>query len=130
MDEKKRDIQSKKDIDLIVHNFYSKLRENKNLNQYFITFTPVEWSNHYNRMSNFWENILYHRGNYDGNPIDAHQKINEKNEIESTSYDTWIQLFCKSVDESFEGKNADKMKEVSKQIATIMLSKINKKAPF
>jgi len=124
MDEKKRDILSKKDIELIVLSFYSKLRENKILNQYFITFTPVEWGDHYNRMTNFWENILFHRGNYEGNPMDSHKKINEKNEIESKAYTTWIQLFGKSVDESYEGINADKMKAVSIQIASIMQSKI------
>jgi hemoglobin len=75
-------------------------------------------------MADFWENILFFTGNYDGNPMEAHKRINEKQTMVPNEFEIWIKLFCSTVDELFEGKNAEKIKSSSTQIALIMKSKI------
>ena len=120
----KNDIQSRIDIETLVQAFYSKVRNESSLHKYFSKVIPVDWNLHYVKMADFWENILFFTGNYDGNPMEAHKRINEKQAMVPNEFEIWINLFCSTVDELFEGKNADKIKGSSTRIALIMKSKI------
>ena len=120
----KNDIQSRIDIETLVQAFYTKVRNENSLNKYFSKVIPVDWNLHYVKMADFWENILFFTGNYDGNPMEAHKRINEKQTMIPNEFEIWIKLFCSTVDELFEGKNAEKIKSSSTQIALIMKSKI------
>lgn len=120
----KNDIQSRIDIETLVQAFYTKVRNESSLNKYFSKVIPVDWNLHYVKMADFWENILFFTGNYDGNPMEAHKRINEKQTMIPNEFEIWIKLFCSTVDELFEGKNAEKIKSSSTQIALIMKSKI------
>lgn len=120
----KNDIQSRIDIETLVQAFYTKVRNENSLNKYFSKVIPVDWNLHYVKMADFWENILFFTGNYDGNLMEAHKRINEKQTMVPNEFEIWIKLFCSTVDELFEGKNAEKIKSSSTQIALIMKSKI------
>lgn len=120
----KNDIQSRIDIETLVQAFYTKVRNENSLNKYFSKVIPVDWNLHYVKMADFWENILFFTGNYDGNLMEAHKRINEKQTMVPNEFEIWIKLFCSTVDELFEGKNAEKIKSSSTQIALIMKAKI------
>ncbi len=75
-------------------------------------------------MIGFWENVLFYSGEYEGNPIETHKKIHAIEPTKSVHFDRWLKLFDETVDKNYSGPNAEKMKEHSKAIASVMISKI------
>ncbi len=120
----KEDIMSREDIDYIVKVFYEKIKNDKELSLFFTKVVPVDWTKHISLMCSFWENILFYTGDYEGNPLIAHKKFNEKKETSFTHFKRWLDLFEDSVNEKYEGPNAQKMKNHAHAISMVMLKKL------
>lgn len=116
-----KDIENRKDIEVIVNNFYEKVR-NDDLIGYM--FDRVNWDEHLQTMYNFWDNVLFYTGNYSGNPMIKHQMAHQRYPMSKIHFERWIAIFYATVDQIFEGKNATLIKERAKNIATIMELKI------
>jgi hemoglobin len=121
----KRDIQTRKDIELLVDVFYDKVKVDEIIGYFFTEVVKVNWDKHLPRMYDFWENVLFQSGSFTGNPMAKHKQINEQSKISDAHFAQWILLFDTTVDELFFGDNARLIKTRAKSIATIMLSKIN-----
>lgn len=121
----KPQIKTKKDIELLVNEFYKKAIKDKNLGHIFNDVAKVNWEHHLPIMYAFWESVLLGEVGYSGNPMDAHFKLNEKVPLTSENFNTWKFLFCETVDEYFEGEIANLAKEKAISIADLMFYKIN-----
>lgn len=104
------DILSENDVDFLVEIFYKKIQENEQMAPFF---KHTNWEHHLPKMKHFWNFILFDKPGFRGNIYDAH--VNRQ--IKSPHFDTWLQLFCETVNENFIGVNAttamDKAKELS-----------------
>ena len=121
----KPQIKTKKDIELLVNEFYKKATNDKDLGHIFNDVAKVNWNHHLPIMYAFWESVLFGEVGYSGNPMDAHFKLNEKIPLTSENFNTWKFLFCETVDEHFEGAIANSAKEKAVSIADLMFYKIN-----
>jgi hemoglobin len=105
-----RDITTTQDIDLLVENFYTKVKKDTTLNAFF---SNTDWEHHLPRMKEFWYFILLDKPGFKGNIYDSHSNRN----IKSPHFDIWLNLFCETVNQSFQGtiatKAIDKAKELS-----------------
>ena len=120
----KKDIVLRKDIEILVNEFYNKVREDKAIGFIFTDVAGVNWEKHLPRMYSFWENIVLNTGNYDGNPMIKHQDLNEKSPMNMEHFQRWTELFNQTVDELFEGEKAIFIKQRALSIATVMQIKI------
>ncbi|MFN8338410.1 MAG: group III truncated hemoglobin [Saprospiraceae bacterium] len=118
---KRKDISQRTDLIKIVDHFYEKVRKDEVLSRMFL---HVNWNTHLPLMYDFWDNVMFHTGNYTGNPMAKHYTSHQKNPMNESHFSRWLLLFGKSVDELFEGVNADILKERANSIATIMRLKI------
>ncbi|MCB0659339.1 MAG: group III truncated hemoglobin [Saprospiraceae bacterium] len=118
----KKDIKKRKDVEVLVDQFYNKIREDTLLQP---MFAHVHWEKHLPIMYDFWENVLFYTGQYTGNPMQVHRKANAVNPINSEHFERWLKLFYGTVDEHFVGENADIVKERAASIAKIMQSKFD-----
>ncbi|MBK9254242.1 MAG: group III truncated hemoglobin [Saprospiraceae bacterium] len=115
------DITDRKDIELLVNTFYEKVKDDKVLS---IMFAEVHWDAHLPVMYDFWENVIFHTGNYTGNPMVKHQLIHQKHPLTHLHFKRWLAIFQKTADELFSGPNATTITQRAKSIAAIMEMKI------
>lgn len=120
----KPDISGKEDIKLIVDNFYEIVKTDKLVGVFFTGAVPIEWEQHIPIVCSFWENVLFHTGEYEGNPLESHRNLSRKFKTTSEHFKRWLLLFEKTIDKNFEGPLAKKMKQHAKAIAAVMQQQI------
>ncbi len=118
------DIENRADIETLVNTFYEKVRTDDILAPIFNVLIPVNWNTHLPVMYRFWENAIFQTGGYTGNPMTLHTHIHKKINLDPGQFDRWIQLFDQTIDELFEGKNAELAKQRATGIAAVMKHKI------
>lgn len=123
----KKDIHHRKDLELLVTQFYTVVKSDKMIGHYFTDVMSVNWEHHLPVMVDFWENILFHQNNYEGNPMSIHKTINKKHTMKPADFTRWTKIFNKCVDELFEGGNTEKLKFRAGRIAQIMRDSLFKK---
>ena len=117
----KKDITTRSDLEKVVDVFYEKIKVDEMLQHMFIN---VKWQKHLPVMYDFWENVLFHTGNFNGNPMEKHQVAHQLKAMEKSHFDQWVLLFNETINELYTGENAEKLKDRAKNIAVIMQMKI------
>lgn len=122
----KEDIKNRSDIEVLINAFYDKVKADETIGYIFNKVAKVNWEKHLPVMYNFWENAIFYTGNYNGNPMNLHHHLHHITPLNSTHFDQWNKLFISSVDELFEGENAELAKQRALSISTVMQIKILK----
>jgi hemoglobin len=125
-----RDIETRDDIELLLHNFYSKVFKDDLISHFFIEVVPLDLKTHIPVIANFWESILLDAKGYRKNVMEVHLDINRKSKIEKEHLERWVKLFTETVNELFEGHKATIAKQRAASIATMMNIKINHPNPL
>jgi len=120
----KRDIESRKDIELLIKNFYDKLLVDDVVGYLFTEVVELDLEEHLPRLVDFWEGQLFGVNSYAGNPMQVHLDLNSKEHLRKEHFDRWLSHFNNTVDELFEGLKANLAKERALSIATVMQIKI------
>jgi hemoglobin len=113
----KHDIESSEDIKNLIDTFYGKVREDEVIGYIFNDIAHVDWPQHLPKMYAFWEFLLLGKDSYLGNPLEAHRRLNGKVKLKEEHFDQWLKLFHQTIDELFEGKNAEEARNRSRLIA-------------
>jgi hemoglobin len=124
------DIITKEDIKVLVDAFYEKVKSDVLIGPIFTEKLHIAWEKHLPVMYNFWENVLFYTGNYQGNPMVLHQHIHEKVGLTKDDFNRWLEIFTTTTDELFTGNNAETIKQRARSIATVMEIKILNKSPL
>ena len=122
---KRRDIENRADIEIIMKNFYDRLLADKEMNHLFIEVVKIDLESHMPILADFWEGILFHRGNYRRNTMAKHLDVNLKYKLEAHHFKLWLDFFNESVDELFQGDIAHQAKTRALSIATVIQFKIH-----
>ena len=122
----KKDIENRTDIESLIRSFYEKVKTDETIGYIFNDIVKVNWEKHFPAMFDFWENVLFYTGNYDGNPVEIHQHLNRVVPLTAAHFKQWNKLFSQTVDELFEGTTAMLAKQRAVSISTVMQIKILK----
>jgi len=120
----KKDIENIEDIKLLINSFYDKVKADKTIGYIFNDIAKVNWEKHLPVMYNFWENVIFFTGSYNGNPMTTHVRMHNVVHFTTDHFERWIKLFTSTVDELFEGEKAELAKQRAISIATVMQLKI------
>ena len=120
----KKDIVTRKDIELLVNEFYNKVKQDKEIGFIFLDVAHVNWEKHLPVMYDFFENLLFYTGSYTGNPMQLHKHVNRLFPLTHAHFEQWYLLFSTTVDEFFAGTTASLVKQRAKNIAMVMQIKI------
>jgi hemoglobin len=112
------DITTKEDILTLVDQFYGKVLKDEIL---FPFFNHVDFERHKPKMIHFWSFVLLDDAGYTTDVTKVHMNMRIKKE----HFDRWISLFNATVDELYEGPNANKAKERAFLIRWTIESKMN-----
>lgn len=121
---KKSDIRNKEDIQVLVDAFYLKIKADPVIGYLFTEVAKVNWEKHLPIMYDFWDNILFHTGNFDGNPMLKHRVLNQKSTLTQTHFKHWNKLWKNTVDDLFEGEKAHEIKVRAENISKAMIGKV------
>jgi hemoglobin len=119
----KTDILNRVDIEKLVNAFYNKIKADASLSYFFDKVANVNWDDHLPKVCAFFENILFSTGDYNGNPMDTHRELNQKSTVCPSHFKSWNTHFDTTVDELFEGKNAEEIKKRATNISAAMMNK-------
>jgi len=119
----KTDIKNRADIVKLVDVFYAKIQSNEEIGYFFNDVAKVNWSEHLPKMYDFWENILFSTGDYNGNPMTTHQELHKKSKMNKELFQFWNVLFNETVDGLFVGEKAEEIKQRTANIAAAMMFK-------
>ena len=122
-----KDIETRADIELLVHEFYTKALINPLLEPIF-TKAKLDLKHHIPHISNFWESVLLENYVFEGNPMSAHIMLSKKIEMNKLHFDQWLQLFHATINKYFKGEIANKAIERSTTMGQLMLFKIEQHA--
>lgn len=120
----KKDIGSRKDIELLVAEFYAKVKADEIIGPVFIEVAKVNWEKHLPIMCDFWENAILFTGTYQGNPMDLHTHLHKAMPLLQIHFQKWNQLFINTVDSLFKGEKALLAKQRALKISEVLQSKI------
>lgn len=119
----KADIKNRNDIEKLVNTFYGKIKTDPNIGYFFTAIAQVNWEDHLPKMYDFWDNILFYKGDYTGNPMIKHKELHQKSEMKEAHFKHWNTLFNETVDELFAGEKAEEIKQRAMNISALLMFK-------
>lgn len=119
--EKRNDIQTIDDIQLLVDTFYTRIQQDDMLGIIFNQNIQDRWPQHLNKMYSFWQTILLEEPTYNGRPFPPHAHL----PITKVHFDHWLSLFTETIDHLFEGPKTEEAKWRAQKMATMFLSKLD-----
>lgn len=120
----KKDISTRKDIELLVSEFYEKVKADDTIGPVFTNVAKINWEKHMPIMCDFWENAILFTGSYQGNPMDLHTHLAKAMPLLALHFQKWNQLFLNTVDSLFKGEKALLAKQRALKISEVLQSKI------
>ncbi len=120
-----RDIETEQDVELLVHQFYERVRQHPEIGRFF-NETIKDWDAHLEKLTKFWMANLFGASGFIGNPMKAHIETDRAfdHQIEQAHFGHWLQLWFSTLDELFMGINANQAKERARNIAHITFIKM------
>ena len=70
----KKSIKNRESVFFLVDTFYNKIRKDDLLGSIFNGMI-TDWDTHLEHLTNFWCSQLFIERSYEGNPIEAHRKV-------------------------------------------------------
>ncbi|MCO5248724.1 MAG: group III truncated hemoglobin [Chitinophagales bacterium] len=116
----KTDIKELNDVKQIVDDFYGKIREDELLADIFNSVIQDRWPQHLEKMYSFWATVLLDVNTYYGAPFMPHRFL----PVRSFHFERWLSLFDETVDNYFQGENAEKAKRQGHKMAQIFQYKM------
>lgn len=114
-------IESRKDIQLLVETFYSKIRKDELLGPIFNThISEDEWPSHLIKLTDFWETNLFGVRKFKGSPTKKHLKVDENLDykIDQMYFGKWLNLWVETINNLFVGVCADNAIYTARKMAT------------
>lgn len=121
-----QDVQTREDLHLIMRSFYAKLLNDLEINFFFTEVVKIDLEPHLLDLVDFWEQMLFNKGEYQKNVLQIHMDVNSKLNFTPQHFTIWLKYFNLSIDENFSGTNAENMKTRALSIATVMQIKMAK----
>lgn len=118
--ESKQDIQSIKEVKLLVNTFYEKVRADDLIGPIFNGVIEERWPDHLEKMYRFWQTVLLQEHTYNGRPFPPHAQL----PVDVSHFERWLSLFKSTVSENFEGPKADEAIWRAQKMAQMFHSKI------
>ena len=120
------DIKNREDINRLVGRFYERMMDDPVIGFIFTFYAKIDLEKHLPVICDFWETVLFQNPVYKGGAqaMNVHMDLNSKVSLKNQYFTRWLYLFHKTIDECFEGPVANKAKERSDSIATLMKKRL------
>lgn len=117
----KRDIENLEDIKFMVNTFYDKVQKDDLIGPIFNEIIQDRWSEHLEKMYQFWQTVLLEEHTYSGRPFPPHATL----PVNENHFIRWKELFSEVVYSHYEGEKANEAIWRADKMAVMFLSKIS-----
>jgi len=100
------DIESRADCERLVRAFYSRAMEDELIGWIFTDVAQLDLEEHVPVITSFWETVLLGNQSYYGGAFGVHAKLHERAGLTKAHFERWLVLWCRTVDELFDGERA------------------------
>jgi hemoglobin len=114
-----RDLATRADIAEMVRRFYRDVAMDDLLGPVFNDVARVDWAEHLPKLTAFWCRALLGETGYEGNPFEAHARINEHTPFTDAHFERWLELFFDTIDSGWSGPNAESAKRLAGNVARV-----------
>jgi len=104
-----QDISTKKDIELLIRNFYNNLLL---IEEMKAPFEGLDFEKHIPHIVHFWSFVLLDEEGYKTNVFDKHINL----PIKPHMFDVWLNVWIETLNSMYQGEKA----ELAKQRATVL----------
>lgn len=118
------DIQDRADCERLVRAFYGKAMEDELIGWIFTDVAHLDLDAHVPVVTSFWETVLLGNQSYYGGAFGVHARLHEKAGLRKAHFDRWLILWCRTVDELFDGERAAMAKVHGLRVATAFNSRL------
>jgi hemoglobin len=117
----KKQIENRADVSFLVHQFYTKIRADREIGFYFNEMIS-DWDAHLEKLTDFWETNLFGVRKYKGNPHAVHNEVDAHfdEKITPNEFGIWLNHWFQTIDEHFEGENAETLKRRARKMSTFL----------
>lgn len=115
------DINTKDDVKLLVDTFYAKAKEDEFIGPIFTQFID-NWDKHHIKLYQFWRTVILKQAAYQAKPVQMHFKM----PLTKAHFDRWLVIWTATVDNLFEGENAEIAKFRGEKMATSFMEIIER----
>ncbi|MBL0735681.1 group III truncated hemoglobin [Flavobacterium sp. GN10] len=117
----RKQIENRADVSFLVHQFYTKIRADKEIGFYFNEMIS-DWDAHLEKLTDFWETNLFGVRKYKGNPHAVHNEVDAHfdEKITTNEFGIWLNHWFQTIDEHFEGENAETLKRRARKMSTFL----------
>lgn len=117
----KKQIENRADVSFLVHQFYAKIRADKEIGFYF-NMVIKDWDAHLEKLTDFWETNLFAVKKYKGNPHAVHNEVDTHfdGKITANEFGIWLNHWAQTLDEHFEGENVETLKRRARKMSTFL----------
>lgn len=117
----KQDILTKSEIHFIITEFYKKLTSDKEMLPFFEEIVKKNHlEEHIDVITDFWQDLLLDTSTYKNNVLQKHLDFNKKVAFKKEHFTKWLHYLKKTIEDHFEGQNAQNMKDRANSIAMVM----------
>ncbi len=113
------DLDNEEEIGELVQRFYADVAQDEILGHIFNDVAHVDWSAHIPKIKQFWAKFLLGIDGYEGNPLEAHAKINMLEPFTHQHFRRWLELFQETVDMGWSGPYAQEIKRKAVKVALV-----------
>jgi hemoglobin len=100
------DIQDRADIERLARAFYGTAMEDELIGWIFTDVAHLDLEEHLPVITSFWETVLLGNQSYSGGAFGVHARLHEKAGLRQAHFERWLVLWCRTVDEMFDGPRA------------------------
>lgn len=117
-----KDISTNDDVKLLVDTFYARAQKDDLVGPIFEMFIK-DWDAHHIKLYQFWRTVILKQAAYRAKPVQMHFKM----DLTQAHFDTWLVMWKGTVDDLFEGENANVAKYRGEKMAEAFLEIIDRK---
>jgi len=116
----KHDVENREDLEKLVRIFYDKVRKDEEIGPIFNSII-TDWEPHLQKITDFWEQHVFGVQKYKGNPIEAHNKVDDQtnHNVTAHNFGTWLFYWMQTLDELFDGPNKEVLKFKARKMQTV-----------
>jgi hemoglobin len=118
------DIETREDCERLVRAFYGKAMEDELIGWIFTDVAHLDLDEHVPVVTSFWETVLLGNQSYFGGAFGVHAKVHEKAGLRKAHFQRWLVLWCRTVDELFDGERAAMAKVHGLRVANAFSSRL------
>jgi len=124
----KTDIRNRKDLELLMERFYSKLLADPSISYLFTDIAKIDLPSHLPVLVDFWDSLLFQADTYQKNAMKIHLDLHQQSPLQPQHFKTWLSYFQETLAELFEGEKAELARQRAISIATVMQIKLIEQA--